>query len=633
MKIDLENALLSIDPPPHGDTGHIGNWSLENAKELGALVYNFIARETGEFDTFIQFRKRFNSTPPAPVKPTGLTADQQKKMTNITDDLERRVAQVIFEKRNQETYDTALQSYQEKTANTAWVRSTFNDGLAGYLVYANAQIHALARSPDMVELAARLEDFSKAQRTLPIAESTARLGTFIVGNHGSGKSEIIKHRIWHYLTKPNPRETIFLFDPHGELAPEVARMKPLYKSDRLVYFDPLMMDGFLPGLSILNTKNKHPDNVMFEAEVYGQALEAVSGGEMSENMKSLCKRSAHVILEKDDFNVLDLIDLVDYSPPARGKEPKPYPAALKFAQKPKQNGGTCNFMVQKFFTGNFIDGNFGQAKNGLSERLGRVLDSPIAQRMFLGAPTIDFPSLVNSGKVVIVRLPKKLGDEVITMIGQIIVAQIQMEIERRDEDRLDSYPRVHMMMDEAHHFVSANTSKQIDELRKYGLSLTLATQYCEKFPQTILNSVLALGVQIAGLCVHKNLDTMNSAFGFRRSTNPETDESRILSELGVGTFYFKSRATAGQSKQRTRQFQTDTSLLFSDAKWRAENSRRFMTDAEWEETKLDQLGKYYRRIEPQHTVETVDHSDQTYSKTDEAIETEFATIKPVLGFD
>ena len=485
----------------------------------------------------------------------------------------------------------------------------------------------------MVGFSEALAAFTKKARTLPIAESTARLGTFIVGNHGSGKSEIIKHRIWHYLTKPNPHETIFLLDPHGELAPEVARMKPLYESDRLVYFDPLLMDGFLPGLSILNTRNKHPDNIMFEAEVYGKALEAVSGGEMSENMKSLCKRSAHVILEDDRFNVLDLIDLVDYSPAARGKPPKSIPPALKFAQKPKQDGGTCNFMVQKFFTGNFIDGNFGQAKNGLSERLGRVLDSPIAQRMFLGQPTVDFSSLVNSGKVVIIRLSKKLGEEVITMIGQIIVAQIQMEIERRDESRLDAYPRVHLIMDEAHHFVSGNTAKQIDELRKYGLSLTLATQYCEKFPPAILNSVLALGVQIAGLCVHKNLDVMNSAFNLRKSAREEADESQILANLPVGNFYFKARATAGQPQQKTRQFQTDTTLLFNSPEWKAKNSDRFMTDAEWEATKLDQIGKYYRRMEPASTIETLRTGEEIETRTVDEIEGEFATLRPDLGYD
>ena len=101
----------------------------------------------------------------------------------------------------------------------------------------------------------------------------------------------------------------------------------------------------------------------------------------------------------------------------------------------------------------------------------------------------------------------------------------------------------------------------------------------------------------------------------------------------MGDFFFKSRATAGQPKQRTRQFQTDTTLLFNDAKWKAQNRARYMTDEEWEQTKLDQIGKYYRRMEPTKTVETVDENDQTYSKTDAAIDEEFAMLKPVLGYD
>lgn len=313
----------------------------------------------------------------------------------------------------------------------------------------------------------------------------------------------------------------------------------------------------------------------------------------------------------------------------RGEPQRPHPPAYKHAANK-----SSNFIIREFFQDNFLYGNFAQAKNGLGERLTRVLTSPIAQQMFLNTPTLDFPSLVNSGKVVIIRLPMQgLGDHVTAMIGQMIVAQIQMAVMQRDLTNIAKYPQVHLFMDEAHHFVSSNTAKQIDELRKFKFSLTLATQYTEKFPPAILNSVLALGVQIAGLCVHKNLSVMNDAFGLRKSVKEDADESRILAELSVGNFFFKSRATAGQPKQRTRLFQTDTSLLFNDAQWKAQNNERYMTDEEWAQTKLEQLGKYYARMNATHTVETVDENEQTYSKTDATIEEEFATIKPVLGFD
>ena len=631
MVVDLEKILKSVDAFPQGDTGKVGYWTLETAKEIAVLVYNQIAQTTGHFDTYLQFRRRFYTPPSAPQKIDfeGLSADQQTKINKLSNKFERTVALEHFRLLNLKDYETALHTYRQAAANTDWIRSTFDNGLAGYLGYAHAKVSELAQAPNMVGFAKVLQEFGKAKRTLPIAESTARLGTFIVGNHGSGKSEIIKHRIWHYLTKDKPHETIFLIDPHGELATEVARMKPLYGSDRLVVFDPFLMDGFLPCLSILNTKNKHPQNLAFEAEVYGAALERVSGGEMSDNMTALCERSAHVILEDDRFNVLDLMRLVKVAPPKKGAPERPYPDAYKFAAK--QSG---NFIIREFFQDNFMFGNFAQAKNGLSERLTRVLTSPIAQQMFLNSPTIDFPSLVNSGKVVIIRLPMQgLGDHVTAMIGQMIVAQIQMAVMQRDLEQIAKYPQVHLFMDEAHHFVSGNTAKQIDELRKFKFSLTLATQYTEKFPPAILNSVLALGVQIAGLCVHKNLTTMNEAFGLKKSAKEDADESRILAELDVGNFFFKSRTTAGQKKQRTRQFQTDTTLLFNNPQWKAKNADRFMSDDEWEQTKLDQIGKYYRRMEPANSVETVDETDITISKTDEAIEEEFATIKPVLGFD
>ena len=147
MNIDLENILLSVDTPPQGDAGNLGTWTLETAREIAARVYNHVAHTTGHFDTYRQFRKRFYAPPPAPQKIDfdGLSAEQQTKINQLSTVKERTIALEIFKLQNHNAYETALQDYRQAAANTSWIRSTFDDGLGGYLVYAHTELSRLAQ--------------------------------------------------------------------------------------------------------------------------------------------------------------------------------------------------------------------------------------------------------------------------------------------------------------------------------------------------------------------------------------------------------------------------------------------------------------------------------------------------------
>lgn len=634
MQNQLENVLKTLDPLPvdhngqpiNSDDGIIGTWQLDNALALTVDVLSEVASQTGQFLTYEAYDKvqMHQDNPEKPNKPAepddpiydppGIEYDQP---------LDRRVAKKIRYTRTHNAYLASLQTYQTQTANADQIRRSFGRGRRHYLGYVDAQISKMEGAQQAGNAESPLETFAKKKRCLPINEATAKLGTFIVGNHGSGKSEVIKHRIWHYLNKPNPSETVVLIDPHGELAYEVARMKPNANSDRLVLIDPFLMPPFVPCPSVLNTPNKSADNLNFEAQHYGAALEMISGGDMSENMTSLCQNCAHVALEDDRFNLYDIMRLLSVEPPRKGKPEKKHPPIYTHACRKSPN-----FVVREHFNDKFLYGNFGQAKNGLYERMARIIRAPIVQQMMLSTPLFDLPSLIEEKKVIVIRLPMgQLGDDVTRMLGQLFVAQIQLAVLKRDESRLQSYPAVHLFMDEAQHFVSHQTAKQIDELRKFRLHLTLATQYIDKFPAKILESVKGLGIQIAGFCAGKNLTEMNSVFGLK-TKDKDHDETTVLNSLSVGNFYFRTRGTKEMPELRTRQFSTDTSLLFNEPKWQRQNADRYMTDAEWAECKANQVAHYYRKIETTDPVETIGDHGETEFKTDRDIEDEFATIKP-----
>lgn len=605
MLLSFQQALKAIDTLPLDPAGNlidpndgvIGHWQLEQALQLAVGVFSRVAADTGQFLTYDELQRRLNvKAEKLPDKPVFDDPSFDPPGQQYSQPEDRQIAHRWRYNQALKLYHETLQTHQKNAANTDQIRRRFGYGLAHYLGYVDDAVAELAQASSGAPLAgASAKAFLKERRCLPIPEATARYGTFIVGNHGSGKSEVIKHRVWHYLTKPRLNETIIVFDPHGEMAPEIARMKPNFGSDRLVYIDPLLDPEFIPSPRVLSTDDKSPDNLFREAEHYGEALRMISGSvepSQSGNMESICRNCAHVVLEHDHYNLKSLMELLAVELPKKGRPERDVPPIYHDACE-----NSPNVEIQQHFQHGFLYGNYGMAKNALLGRMERIVTAPALQRMLLGAPTFDLAKLIEQRKVIVINLPMgQLTDNVTGMIGQLLMAQIAAAVRKRDLTKIETYAPVHVFIDEAQHFVSHATAGQINELRKYGFSLTLATQYVDRFPATILEAVKGLCVQIAGYCTGKNLTAMNAVFDLT-SKSKDHDDTTVLQRQSVGQFHFRTRGAEGAPEIKTRQFSTATNLLYKGQKWRDANANHFMTDAEWEQTKAEQLSRYYRKRE------------------------------------
>ncbi len=306
----LERALHKIDKLPvkadgtplDARDGVVGTWQLGHALKLAVEVVSEAAEYTGDWLSFAQLQKQLNAklhkphTDDPEFDPPGVGYDS---------DFERTVARQV-------RYRRALKAYETEYRETEQIRRQFGYGLRNYLAYAE---HTIGKLGDgAADTQNPLTEFLHKTRSLPIPEAATQYGTFIVGNHGSGKSEVIKQRIWHYLNKPTPQETIVVIDPHGQMAPEIARMKPNYGSDRLVYLDPTLDPGFMPCPEFLQSQASDGDDLYKEAEHYGEALRMMAGNvdpSVTGNMEALCRNCAHAILEHDHYNLRDLLALLN----------------------------------------------------------------------------------------------------------------------------------------------------------------------------------------------------------------------------------------------------------------------------------------------------------------------------------
>lgn len=588
----LERALQKIDPLPvkadgtplDARDGVVGTWQVGNALKLAVDAVSDAAEYTGDWMTYDQLQKQLNAKLHKPdpddpeFDPPGIAYDS---------DFERTVAKQVRFRR-------ALQAYETEYREIERIRRQFGYGHRNYLAYAEQVIGKLKAGDGQARDPNPLTAFLQKTRSLPIPEAATQYGTFIVGNHGSGKSEVIKQRIWHYLNKPTAQEAIVVIDPHGQMAPEIARMKPNYGSDRLVYLDPTLDPAFMPCPEFLQSQAADGDGLYKEAEHYGEALRMMAGSvepSASGNMEALCRNCAHAILEQDHYNLRDLLALLN-TVAAHPKEEEPdYPAVYLDACRSQ------NPEIAEHFKRSFLHRrNYSAAKDALATRIERIIASPILQRMLFNSPSFNIGELIEQRKVIIIRLPfDTLTTPVTRMIAQLFMAQITLAILARDLKRIGEYHPVHVFVDEAQHVASPATATAINEFRKYRFDLTLATQYTEQLPASILEAVKGLGVQIAGFCTGKNLETMNAVFDLSRKTK-DLDETTLLQNQTVGQFHVRTRGADGAPPISTRQFVTDTNLLTGKSPWLERNAAHYMSDAEWAETVQQQLDTYYRPV-------------------------------------
>jgi hypothetical protein len=116
--------------------------------------------------------------------------------------------------------------------------------------------------PDLVGYGSYIQDsfpfvipFLFRRHLIPVGENHRQKHTYITGGSGSGKSEVIKSFLWHYLTR-NTYSGLVLIDPHGTLSEQVAMFKPNAENERLIYIDPAIDHKHFPCLNPFDIEDK-----------------------------------------------------------------------------------------------------------------------------------------------------------------------------------------------------------------------------------------------------------------------------------------------------------------------------------------------------------------------------------------
>lgn len=531
-----------------------------NLQLLGEILNENAGRfEVPNFEKFLQEQ---NKIIPKPKKFGKATA-------NIDDNpLKRQVFNAV-NKRVQQIYNEQLKHYEQAIFEQK-ILQKYEATKSGYAQYLTENFKIL--SP-----------FLNRKGKIPISQKGVH--TYITGGTGSGKSELIKALIWHYLTR-NQGTGIILLTPNGEIAEQVAKFWVNIENNRLVYIEP-NLDGFFPCLNPFDVPNKENITDM-EAENYAQAFLAVFGEllgetEFTAQMKALLQAVLPVVIKFPNSSIYDLIDFLE---PAQDKtHSQKVHNYLDFANNNLKNKGILDFLNGQFL----YDDTYNRTKFAIHTRLRTLFNSTVMQAVMVGCSTLNIEQLIEQRKLIVFNFAKGKLPIDYRALGLFVLASIKIMSFRRDGK--ENFTPCHLMIDEFQNYITPSLQEILEESRKFGLFLTLAQQQAgARMKGELFRSILGnTSIKFTGVNEVETLQILAK----------ETGESmeNLQENLKIGRFSLWKKARLGDTQKPP---------IFVDIPSNTVDNSQSMTNEQWKALKMAQIEAFYRSMA---------QSTQTQSKT------------------
>ncbi|SFC94140.1 Type IV secretion-system coupling protein DNA-binding domain-containing protein [Flexibacter flexilis DSM 6793] len=346
--------------------------------------------------------------------------------------------------------------------------------------------------------------------------------TYISGQSGSGKSEIMK-LIWYGLQtkssgKENGKYSLVFIDPHGDISRELLALHlNLEEKERLIFFDPFLSNDKFPVLNPLETNNKSLSFVDTLAQSISSALQELwPSAEMTLQMQTLLIPCIATLLLDENRSLKDLQNFMQNDPAllALGKQ-SPFPAH------------------RQFFETAFLNKSYEHTKAGIYTRIQSLLNNAGFYRATTGRSTVHLEKAINEGKIIIVRFTKDKGEEASRAFNKLLIARLQSIVLSRSDQVKEQRKSCFLFIDEFQNYLSPSIGLILEESRKFGLHLVIANQNLGQISDTrLLRTILSnTFTKIVGANGFKDLKDFSAEIGVKVTQ---------LQQLPPYKFYCKS---------------------------------------------------------------------------------------------
>lgn len=294
---------------------------------------------------------------------------------------------------------------------------------------------------------------------------------YILGLPRSGKSTLMRTMMLQDIEAGNGACVV---DPHGELIDDILPRIPKHREQDVILFS---IDTLIPFNIFRATTEPEKAQLVGDIITLFERLKGVPG----QRMDAILRYAVRTLVEVPGATFLDIHRMLTDD------------TYLQWAVS------TANIpALTLYWNKTYREYPGKDAAHPILSRMSQfVLSSDIEK--VLGRPsTLDFYDVIQSGKVLLADLSKgKFGEETTTLLGALLVSQLQLAGMRRAKIPKPQRTPYYMYVDEFHNFKTSAFATILSEMPKYGLFLTMAHQYNYQLDEDTRRAVLGtVGNQI-----------------------------------------------------------------------------------------------------------------------------------------
>lgn len=277
--------------------------------------------------------------------------------------------------------------------------------------------------------------------------------THVVGASGTGKSTLLMSLIAQDIDQGNG---FAVLDPHGDLIDDILCRIPESRANDVVLVDPA--DSEYPvGFNILSAHSELEKTLLASDLVAIFRRLSTSWGDQ---MTSVLSNAVLAFLESTQGGTI--ADLRRF---------------LVEADYRKEFLATVQDREVVYYWQKEFPLLTGRPQAPLLTRLDAFLRPKLVRRMVTQPTTLDFGSIMNEGKILLVKLAQgAIGEENASLLGSFFVAKLNQLVMGRQAIKESERRPFYLYIDEFQHFVTPSMATLMTGARKYRLGLILAHQ-------------------------------------------------------------------------------------------------------------------------------------------------------------
>ncbi len=300
--------------------------------------------------------------------------------------------------------------------------------------------------------------------------------TYVIGRTGTGKTELLKSMI---IQDMRAGKGLCFLEPHGEGIDQLMELVPPERAEDVIFFDPSDRERPI-GFNLLEVNNYD--------EMY-----QVASSIINLMYKLYDPHRTGMVGARFEHAVRNAMLTVAMVPGATFIEVNRALTDQKYVQEILPL--IKDPIVKRYWTDQIAqtsDFHKSETLDYIASKFGRFVTNKMIRNIIgQSKSTLNFRQAMDEGKIVFLKLAKGiLGEEDANFLGLVLVPKIlAAALSRQDVPKEQRRP-FNLYVDEFQNFATPDFAQMLSEVRKYGVSLTLANQFISQLDEQVRDAIL-----------------------------------------------------------------------------------------------------------------------------------------------